>query len=162
MKIQITKRKEGSSILRCVRDDGSEAWQKQQGDRAVFFPLHDLTHYAVETELGFRRGFYGLIADGWEIAETTGKTERGPIPDEALEVEYIVSVLSAERTGNAGCSAKEFNELALSFARSKGWPEPRKLTDAELGRVRAHMSELFARWNSLAPGNALELEFLLL
>ena len=26
-----------------------------------FFPLHDLTHYAVETVLGFRRGFYGLL-----------------------------------------------------------------------------------------------------
>ena len=40
-----------------------------------------------ETELGFARGFYGLIAEGWDIAETTGKVARGPLPNEAAEVE---------------------------------------------------------------------------
>jgi hypothetical protein len=27
--------------------------------------LHDLTHYAVETALGYRRDFFGLITEGW-------------------------------------------------------------------------------------------------
>src|SRR6185437_11388716 len=72
MKIQFTKKADGSAVFKCVRPDGSVTWQKQEGKHAAFFPLHDLTHYAVETELGFRRGFYGLIAEGWEIAETTG------------------------------------------------------------------------------------------
>jgi hypothetical protein len=159
LKIQFTRRTDGTALLRCVRDDGSEAWQKQQGAHAAFFPLHDLTHYAVETQLGFSRGFYGLIADGWEIAETTGKEGRGPLPDEAIEVEYIVSVLGAERTGDTRSTAQEFNHLALTFATMKGWPEPRPLTDAELGRVRSRMAELFARWNALPPGGTLELTF---
>jgi hypothetical protein len=47
----------------------------------------------VESILGFRRGFFGLVAEGWTIEETTGKTARGPIPNDAKEVEYIVGSL---------------------------------------------------------------------
>jgi hypothetical protein len=159
LKIQFTKRTDGSALLRCVRDDGSETWQKQQGDHAIFFPLHDLTHYAVETELGFGRGFYGLIAAGWDIEETTGKTARGPLPDEAIEVEYIVSALAAERASGAVSPAEEFNQLAKTFAGSKGLSQPRPLTDADLTRVRSRMDELFLRWRTLAPGDTLELTF---
>lgn len=157
--IQFTKRKDGGALLRCVRNDGSATWQRQDDDRAAFFPRHDLTHYSVESELGFSRGFYGLIADGWEIAETTGQGARGPLPDEAIEVEYIVGALGAERSGDSDCAAKEFNDLAQVFAKSKGRIEPRPLTNAELGRVRSRMSELFARWNALPPGGTLELTF---
>ncbi|HEX7518374.1 MAG TPA: hypothetical protein VF345_13925 [Chthoniobacterales bacterium] len=135
------------------------AWQRQDDNRAAFFPLHDLTHYAVETELGFGRGFYGLIADGWEIADTTGKGARGPLPDEAIEVEYIVGSFGAERAGDSKCAAKEFNDLAAAFAKTRGRPEPRPLTEAELSRVRSRMDELFTRWRALPPDATLELAF---
>lgn len=97
--IRFTKRPDGAVVLKCVRADGSTTWQRVDDNHAAFFPLHDLTHYAVETELAFRRGFFGLLAEGWDIAETTGKTGRGPLPNEALEVEYLVSAFAAERAG---------------------------------------------------------------
>jgi len=159
LKIQFTKRTDGGALLRCVRDDDSVTWQKQQGNHATFFPLHDLIHYAVETELGFRRGFYGLIAAGWDIDETTGKTARGPLPDEAIEVEYIVSALAAERAGGAVSPAEEFNQLAKTFAGTKGLAQSRPLTEADLTRIRSRMDELFLRWQTLAPGDTLELAF---
>ena len=127
-------------------------------NRGAFFPLHDLTHYAVETELGFSRGFYGLIAAGWEIADTTGKGTRGPLPNEAIEVEYIVGALGAERSGGAISTAEEFNQLAATFAHARGMPEPRALTDEELTKVRARIDELFLKWRTL-PGATLELLF---
>ena len=145
--------------MKCIRGDGSTTWQRVDGDHAVFFPLHDLTHYAVETELGFRRGFYGLIAEGWEIAETTGKTARGPLPNETLEVEYLVSAFSAERAGGTASTAEEFNDLAGNFARGKGMPAPRRLTDEELDRVRARFNELAFQWRALPAGSAMELRF---
>ena len=157
--LQFTKRKDGGALLRCIRADGSATWQRQDGNRAAFFPVHDLTHYAVETELGFRRGFYGLIADGWEIEETTGKGARGPLPGEAIEVEYIVGSLDAERAGDSACTAEGFNHLASAFAKTRGRPEPRRLTDAELTRVRLRIDELFVRWRTLPPGAMLELMF---
>jgi hypothetical protein len=157
--IQFTKRKDGRSLLRCVRADGSTTWQRQDDERAAFFPLHDLTHYAVETGLGFNHGFYGLIANGWDIADTTGKGARGPLPDEAIEVEYIVGSLGAERAGDSACGAEEFNGLAAAFAKTRGLPEPRQLTDADLTKVRSSIDELCAQWRDLASGTTLELAF---
>ena len=162
LKIQFTKRKDGGALLRCIRADGSATWQRQDDQRAAFFPLHDLTHYAVETELKFARGFYGLIAAGWDIEQTTGKGARGPLPDEAIEVEYIVGALGAERAGDPACPAEEFNALAAAFAKTRGRPEPRALTEVELTRVRNRIDELSAQWRELAAGATLELAFALL
>lgn len=159
LRIQITKRADGSALLRCERADGSESWQKQEGGNAAFFPLHDLTHYAVESELGFRSGFYGLVAEGWDIEETTGKGARGRLPPEALTVEHIVGSLDAERASRATTSAGEFNAQAIMFAGERGLPAPRALTDEELVRVRSRIRELFYEWFALADGKTMELLF---
>jgi hypothetical protein len=157
--IEFTKRADGRTVLRCVRADGSVTWQRNDDQHARFFPLHDLTHYAVETELGLPQGFFGLIAEGWDIEETTGKTARGPLPNEALEVEYIVSAFSAERAGGVDATAVEFNELAATFARAKGMPPPRQLSEADLARVRSRFDKLAAKWRSLPTASTLELSF---
>ena len=65
LQITITKRTDGGYVIACTRADGSVTWQKSAS--AAFFPVHDLTHFAVETELGHRRGFYGLVAEGWNF-----------------------------------------------------------------------------------------------
>jgi hypothetical protein len=155
--IQITKRSDGGGVLRCVRADGSVTWQKQGSRHAAFFALHDLTHFAVETVLGFRRGFFGLIAEGWEIEETTGKGARGPLPNEAKEVEYIVGALDSERASGAVWTAEDFNLQAVIQARSAGQSQPKLLTDEELARVRARRAELFSEWRAVEPGKMLEL-----
>lgn len=157
--IKITKRTDGAAALRCIRTDGSATWQRHQGGQAAFFPLHDLTHYAVESELGFRCGFYGLIAAGWDIEDTSGKGAKGPIPTEAVTVEHIVGLLDLERAGGTEWTAAELNEQAAGFATDRGWPAPRLLTDAGLAGVRRRLGELFALWAALAPGATLEISF---
>lgn len=155
--IQITKRSDGGGVLRCIRTDGSVTWQKQESRHAAFFALHDLTHFAVESTLGFKRGFFGLVAEGWEIEETTGKRARGPLPDEAKQVEYIVGSLDSERAAGAIWTAEDFNQQAAIHAKSAGTAQPRRLTDEELARVRARTAELFGEWRSVEPGKTLEL-----
>lgn len=158
LRIQITKRADGSGLLRCVRPDGSTTWQRQER-HAAFFALHDLTHFAVESALGYRRGFYGLIAAGWDIDDTTGKGARGPLPEETAEVEYIVGSLDGERTAGAMLTAEEFNSNAAIHAASSGRKAPPRLADDDLARVRARRAELFAQWSALPAGATLELEF---
>ena len=152
MKVQIAKKADGSGVLRCVRDDGSVTWQKQTDRHAAYFALHDLTHFAVETALGLRRGFFGLIAEGWDIDDTTGKGARGPLPPEAGEAEMIVGVFSAERAGGSIWTVEEFNECAKMSG-------TRALTLDEIVRVKKKRSELFQQWSAVAPGATLELEF---
>lgn len=156
--IQITKRTDGSGVRRCVREDGSATWQKQTAN-AAFFALHDLTHFAVESTLGFQRGFFGLIASGWDVDDTTGKGSRGPLPDEALEVEHIVGVLDSERACGETWSAADFNTHAAIHAASAGKGPPRVLTDDELRTVRARRAELFSKWLASPPGAAIELKW---
>jgi hypothetical protein len=158
VRITLTKRADGSAILKCIRADGSETWQKQQGQHAVFFALHDLTHYAVESELGIRDGFYGLIAKGWSIEDTEGKGPRGPLPHDALFVENVVGTLDSERASGSRWTAEEFNENTARFAANGGRPAPRRLTDDELARIRERRAELFTKWNAMEPGRTLELK----
>jgi hypothetical protein len=147
LKIEIVKQPDGAGTLRCYRQDGSVTWQKQPR-HAAHFALHDLTHFAVETELGYQHGFFGLIAEGWEIIDTTGIGARGALPAEALEVEKIVGLFDSERASGTLWSAEEFSSFA-----------PRKLTEAELQKVRARRSGLFHQWSAIAPGQKLELSF---
>jgi len=150
--VQITKKADGSGVLRCVRANGSVTWQKQNDRHAAYFSLHDLTHFAVETTLGLRRGFFGLIAEGWDIEDTTGKGVRGPLPPEAGEAESIVGLFSAERAGGVIWTVDEFNESAAMVG-------TRELTFDEIVRVKKKRSELFQQWSAVEPGATLELQY---
>jgi hypothetical protein len=159
MRVLLMKRTDGSSVLKCIRADGSETWQKQQGTHAQFFPLHDLTHFAVETELGIDQGFFGVIASGWAIEATGQRGVAATLPADALFVETVVGTLDTERASGTRWSAEEFNESLALKARNDGRPAPRALTHEELLRVRKRRAELFSQWHELAPGGTLELRF---
>ena len=145
MKIQIAKRADGAGVMRCTRPDGSVVWQKVP-KHGAHFALHDLTHFAVETTLGYRRGFYGLLAEGWDFDDVTGKGARGPLPQEALEVERVVGVFDSERMCGARYSVEDFNSFA-----------PREFTADEIDAVRRRRGELFRQWGDTAVGQNLEL-----
>jgi hypothetical protein len=147
LKIEIAKQPDGSGVLRCIRADGSVTWQKQ-AKHAAHFALHDLTHFAVETALGYRRGFFGLIAEGWDLEETTGKGARGALPPEAIEVERMVGLFDTERGSGTLWTPDEFNEFA-----------PRPLTAEEILSVRKLRGTLFNQWFEVAPGGKLKLSF---
>lgn len=152
--VQLVKRADGGSVLRCRRADGSVSWQTHQGQQAAFFPSHDLTHFAVESELPGTIAFYGLIAAGWDIEDTTGKGARGSLPPDAVMVEHIVGLLDLERGSGHLMSGAEFRS-ALHDAAT---PAP-LLDDDTLARIRACRSELLGRWRDLRAGATLELRF---
>jgi hypothetical protein len=147
MRVEIAKRADSAGVLRCTRDDGSIAWQKQPRHGA-HFALHDLTHFAVETSLGYSQGFFGLIASGWDFEDVTGKGSRGALPDEALEVERIVGLFDSERASASLWTVEEFNQFA-----------PRPLTTDENQTIRACRADLFKTWSSVPAGQSLNLDF---
>ena len=159
LRICLTKHADGGAVLRCVRADGSVTWQRQRGRSAGFFPLHDLTHFAIESELGVRHAFYGLIADGWDIEETTGKSPRGPLPSEAYAVERLVGLFDLERAGSAVWSAHELNAHCYGPGAPLEQRLPRAITEDDLARIRSRIDELLARWAVLPGGETLELSF---
>ena len=158
--IRIKKKTDGDAVLSCVRADGTVTWQRQEGPHARFFPLHDLTHYAVETVLGHRRGFYGLVADGWDFTDFGAPWPKGHLPPDMDPSETIVGLLDSERY--QGITLGVADLLAL---RDRGpiaamaLPIPSTLTDEDLDAVRARRAELFAQWAALPAGETLELPF---
>src|SRR5262245_47035677 len=118
--IRIKKTSDGEAALTCTRADGTVTWQRQHGGQARFFPRHDLTHYAVETVLRHRRGFYGLVAEGWDLTDFGTPWPRGPIPADADPSELIVGFLDAERASGAEWSAADLTEKAAQYFASHG------------------------------------------
>jgi hypothetical protein len=160
LRIQFEKHRDGAVVFRCVRKDGTSTWQKHVGKMALFFPFHDLTHYAVESTFGFSRGFYGLIAEGWDIADTGGKGARGRLPDEAIVVEHFVGLFDTERVGGAPpLTADEFNTILAGLAGADRIGSPPAVTEAQLQATRSRISALYDDLAALQPGASLELSF---
>ena len=164
--IRFKRHPDHTASLTCVRRDGSTTWQRQRGTLGAVFPPHDLTHFAVEQTLGYCHGFYGLIADGWDIADFAKPWPRGAIPDEAREVELLVGFFDTERMSGQHLTSAEYQEHVATYLASRHAAKGtatlthvRPLTDEELALVRRNRSELLDRWWNVLPGETLELEF---
>ena len=161
VQLSFVLRADDSVVLTVKRTDGTVTWQKHEGANARFFPFHDLTHFAVETELGARDGFYGLLAAGWDFADIGGKGERGPLPPEAILVEHLVGLFERERMGGASpLSPDEFSANLELLASAGQINRPPAFTTEQLDRVRRRIAELHDTWAASASSHEpLVLEF---
>lgn len=167
LEIHLVKRAGKRALLRCVRADGSETMAEM-----VVGAEHDLAHFVVESTLGFRRGFYGMLAGGRNIEDfdVAGATRVVEIPAEAVVTEFIVGLLQAERRGEA------FNDFNGELLRSiRGARRP--MVEAELAgvsiwrdggfaiggdellRMRTEVEALMSRWGAVEVGEELVLEW---
>jgi hypothetical protein len=124
-----------------------------------FFPLHDLTHYAVESTLGLTDAFYGLILSGWNITDFAVPGASKRIPDEAGHAEHFVAILQREFFSRDPGSIEEFNDEMEAFAKANGSSRVREVSQQELDTMRQKVFELSNQWRSLAPGESMEVEF---
>jgi len=157
--IRIKKGADGRTSLSCTRADGTTTWQRLEGSQARFFPRHDLTHYAVETVLEIRNGFYGLVAAGWDLSDFGSPWPRGRIPSEANLSEIIVGFFDLERQSGEHGTARELNKQVAEFCTQNDLSKPAEYDEDDLARVRQRRAEVFALWDAVEPGGALELPF---
>jgi len=163
--IRFKRHPDGSASLTCLRANGTSTWQRQNGSLGLVFPPHDLTHYAVETTLRYGNGFYGLIAQGWDIADFAKPWPKGTIPVEAQEVELIVGFFDTERRSFTQMTETEFNDHAERYLAARKSTKPGalalapRLTQLQIESVRRCRGDLLSRWGQLGPGETLELPF---
>ncbi|HEU5316216.1 MAG TPA: hypothetical protein VFX49_08920 [Chloroflexota bacterium] len=153
------KRADRPDVLTCLRADGSSTWMHERPG----FVYHDLAHYAVETSLGYRYGFFGLVRSGWELSSADfGRDpvtkQRFPWPDPSgapMEpVEYVVSLLQRER-GGWGVTQDDFHDAMKLYV---GDSRP-QVPEERLAAARQLVRDLYARWEAVPPGEALDLTF---
>ncbi len=157
MTIRFTKGGDKPDTLTCRRGDGSCTWTALN-----LAAGHDLGHYAIETTLGFRDAFFGLIAQGWAIQDfgrPDPETGRKPaVPPEAMQAEVLAGLLDLERRSDHPPTFPAFEEMLTSACAGLGLPAP-ALGAAELMAIRARHTALLRRWADLTEGTALELDF---
>jgi len=160
LSIRIKKKADGDAALSCTRADGSITWQRQEGRLGAFFPLHDLTHYAVEITLGFKRAFFGLLAEGWDLSSFAEPGAKNRLPEDAGLAEVIVGFLDVERATGVVSTAEDFNWKIDTYLDAQRLPPTAfRMTPEALDEIRRRRGELFARWRDVSPGDTLELTF---
>lgn len=155
MMIQLKRGRDGPSTLSCTRADGSRTWAKVH----PFFPRHDLTHYAVESVLGLREAFFGLVASGWDLDEFARPGAARRLPPDALLAEHVVGLLDRERALPEPMPASAFNEALRTAHRDATAHRAMPIDRPVLERIRGLRDELVARWEAVPPGASLEVAF---
>lgn len=143
-------------LLRCIRRDGSETSTAMP--RQGILP-HDLVHYVVESALGWRHGFLGLVAAGADIAWTMAQTHAPASPglaDQAIHAEAVVESLQTQLWSAAFDDALFIEGVRSACAmRGRGVPQlPEGCGAAMFGQALA----LNARWQQVPFHGSLELE----
>lgn len=160
MIIQFKKNNSKPSTLTCIRADGSRTWDKMQVD----FELHDLAHFAIETELGFTNAFYGLLAKGHNIQDFALPIEQRPselisknLPAESLQTEHIANLLLIGHY-QKNISSDLINQLK-DILKENDLAFPEILTPERLKKINTHFQELILKWNALGEGETMSLIF---
>ncbi len=125
--------------------------------------IHDLIHYVVETEMGFRQAFYGLVTEGHDIssfglpvAQRPSALQPARLPREAHQAEILVGILQAERID--GAAYPRFAATLVEVCALKNVPPP-SLSETTLDALRTRVAQLCHQWQTLGENETLTLEF---
>lgn len=154
--IRMSKKADGTSAFAATRPDGSTTWKRYNHG---FFPLHDLSHYAIETTLGLRHAFYGLLASGWNVTDFGEREFPDAARRDALLAEAMAGLFDLERATGHIPDPSGFNEQLRSVLEKMGAPAERLITPEELDTIRGRFVELAGRWARTPVGESLELVF---
>ena len=146
------------SILQIERDDGSIDWDYINPGLLT----HDLAHYAVETVLLLKHGFFGIINQGASISEFELPKEEKPvlvhsdtIHKEALISEHLVNLVQSE-IWNTG-TIDDFLVIFQGICDEHGLTYPSNLNIDTLNQIREEYSRLSLEFLSLKQGEQLQL-----
>lgn len=155
MTISFSKHSNKQHTLSCTRNDGSQTWM-QVSD---FFIVHDLTHYAVETELNYKKAFYGMLNNGVNISDfEKPKHERTVVlTEEAIITEHLVNLFAIDYNQGA---IENFNAMLLESIEKENisYKAP-QLSNEQLTSIRSTIKHYMLQWNKLPDGESLTLNY---
>lgn len=147
MQIHLTRTSNTTHRIEITRADGST--ESAVVDTRSFL-VHDLVHFAVETELAQSQGFYGLLASGRAMAEINDRDN--PPPEPALmRIEGLVGPLQS-------LSQERGDAQALQAWFSAQDPS---LPPDFVARILARMRRLLGHWRGTPFGQTMQLHWTL-
>jgi hypothetical protein len=165
MDIRIIKG-ERTDRIEARRSDGSSVGFDFQHKGPI---PHDVVHLVVEDVLGITEGFWGLLARGMEphaigeMAKAAGhvSAKRALKPEPSIvpivQAERIVEAFEADLWGG-GSSNEAEREMIRGGCEQSLVPVP-AISDEQIERVRAALSDFRDRWAGSAAGMAEQLSW---
>lgn len=144
-------------VLTCIRDDGSVTGIKPR--QGAFFVRHDLMHYAVETTLELREGFYGMVAGGRSIESFNGPGTASTLPAEAVNAEFIVGLFDQIANFGDNPDAEHVNQTLRAMLAERRTPSCQAMSETAIRAILARFNSLLVRFYELPEGGQLELPF---
>jgi hypothetical protein len=160
-----------------TRTDGTEtSWAfPSYGDALP----HDLVHLVVEAAFGVRRGFWGRVDEGLDVARINAQANRAGGKDKYVGFgEDLRELFVAEGLAGVGWLADEaFGDglagvgwladertpdeqiSAVADACRRMSVEPPSMSPARIAQTRAVLTALTTKWRTLVPKGALDLSF---
>ncbi len=161
MKVEI-QRTPAQHEIRIFRGDGVTLELRPVGRK--FSPPHDVIHFVVEQTLGLQRGVWRTVADGAKFPNTVVIKGRQPPHAEARsksliksnqwylnEAEVFVGVFQDVLLKNP----KAYREIIRRRVKERG----REIEPDEIERVWSSLIALRKRWDNLAIGDSIVLEW---
>jgi hypothetical protein len=158
--IHLKKGSTKPSTLTCQRDDGSTTYSKLVEN----FEIHDIAHYVVEQNLGFKNAFYGLLAQGYDIGDFQLPKNERPfallpknLHPEALFTEHLVNLLLIDSIQVA--PKNDILNILKKILSENNLPFMAVLTSEKLSKIKDGLERQMTQWNRLLPNKKLELIF---
>lgn len=155
MRILFTKIDDKRHALEIVRQDGSRD-RVEIETKSLW--LHDLTHFAVESEAGVQDGFWGLLAAGKTLAEMNDRSGQGieGYAERMLTIEMLVGAISGALSGVPLESVTE-NVRGYFAHLGRSGAFPAWFTAEYMERVQDRMRKLVGHWNGTPFGDTMEI-----
>jgi len=163
MEVKFTKGSD-RDFIEALRSDGTI--ERTTFPKKGLFP-HDAVHLIVERRLRFGHGFWGRIASGANpaqiaaIAKAGGhaSSARAATPSaeitELLHAERLVECFEAEMW-SGGSDNETFRSILDAACSQSKVPSPR-LSDEDIGDIRAELQRTLEAWRELEVGESLTL-----
>jgi len=154
MLIRLTRLTNDRHRFEIVRDDGTREAHEMETRSTL---LHDLVHYAVETEAGLRASFYGRLASG----ATYEALMTGPAASpEAMQTESVVVRVQgiAKNDSWRSVDPEDFAAAIAAGFRALEQEPPAWLSADLIVRVRDRLRHVLGQWRATPFHQALELE----
>jgi hypothetical protein len=155
MRVSFMKLTDERHALEIERDDGKR--ERVECETRSYL-MHDLLHFAVESEGGLRGGFWGRLAAGTTLAEMNDREKPmgSPESDELAAIEQLVGALHGATKGR---SADELVTGMRRFAEALGSSLPDWLTEEFVNRAKESLRRLVGHWKATPYGGSMDLEW---
>ncbi|HEY1047006.1 MAG TPA: hypothetical protein VGF79_11245 [Bacteroidia bacterium] len=155
MQITFKKRQGKKHIITYQREGKDLHWV----DADDFLILHDLSHYAIETNLGYTTAFWGMIKSGVDPEQFLVKEVRDRlfVSNEAWYAENMANLVLIEWSQG---KFDDFNQVLNEvIQQTDSNLPPIELNEQQIIDIRETYKKLVNQWEMLASDGQMELKF---